>query len=59
MQSRLLLQGRLFAELAGQSSEIDLNDQIDEVVREIRRGSKSDSQGIILLFSKRNLFSCC
>ena len=35
-QSRLLPQGRRFAELAGQSGEIDLSDQIDEVMREIR-----------------------
>jgi len=35
-QSRLLPQGRRFAELAGQSSEIDLSDQINEVVREIQ-----------------------
>jgi len=35
-QSRLLPQGRRFAELAGQSGEIDLSDQIDEVVREIQ-----------------------
>jgi len=34
-QSRLLPQGRRFAELAGQSGEIDVSDQIDEVVREI------------------------
>jgi DNA recombination protein RmuC len=37
-QSRLLPQGRRFAELAGQSVEIDLSDQIDEVVREIQAG---------------------
>ena len=37
-QSRLLPQGRRFAELAGQSGEIDLSDQIDEVVREIQAG---------------------
>ena len=37
-QSRLLPQGRRFAELAGQSGEIDLNGQIDEVVREIQAG---------------------
>ena len=35
-QSRLLPQGRRFAELAGQNGEIDLRDQIDEVVREIQ-----------------------
>jgi len=35
-QSRLLPQGRRFAELAGQSGELDLGDQIDEVVREIQ-----------------------
>ena len=35
-QSRLLSQGRRFAELAGQNGEIDLGDQIDEVVREIQ-----------------------
>ena len=32
-QSRLLPQGRRFAELAGQNGEMDLSDQIDEVVR--------------------------
>ena len=37
-QSRLLPQGRRFAELAGQNGEIDLSDQIDEVVREIQAG---------------------
>ena len=37
-QSRLLPQGRRFAELAGQNVEIDLSDQIDEVVREIQAG---------------------
>ena len=37
-QSRLLPQGRRFAELAGQSSELDVSDQIDEVVREIQAG---------------------
>ena len=37
-QSRLLPQGRLFAELARQSGEVDLNDQIDEVVSEIQAG---------------------
>jgi len=37
-QSRLLPQGRRFAELAGQSGEIDLSDQIDDVVREIQAG---------------------
>ena len=35
-QSRLLPQGRRFAELAGQNGEIDLTDQIDVVVREIQ-----------------------
>ncbi|AII49678.1 DNA recombination protein RmuC [Synechococcus sp. KORDI-52] len=38
-QSRLLPQGRRFAELAGQSNEIDVSDQIDEVVREIQAGA--------------------
>ena len=38
-QSRLLPQGRRFAELAGQNEEIDLSDQIDEVVREIQGDS--------------------
>ena len=37
-QSRLLPQGRHFAELAGQSGEIAMGDQIDEVVREIQAG---------------------
>ena len=37
-QSRLLPQGRRFAELAGQSGEIDLSDEIDEVMREIQAG---------------------
>ena len=37
-QSRLLPQGRRFAELAGQNGEIDVSDQIDEVVREIQSG---------------------
>ena len=37
-QSRLLPQGRRFAELAGQSGELDVADQIDEVVREIQAG---------------------
>ena len=37
-QSRLLQQGWRFAELAGQSGEIDVADQIDEVVREIQGG---------------------
>ncbi len=37
-QSRLLPQGRRFAELAGQTSEINMSDQIDEVVREIQVG---------------------
>ena len=38
VQSRLLPQGRRFAELAGQNGEMDLSDQIDEVVREIQVG---------------------
>ena len=38
-QSRLLPQGRRFAELAGQNGEIDVSDQIDEVVREIQGGT--------------------
>ena len=37
-QSRLLPQVRYLAELAGQNGEIDLDDQIDEVVREIQAG---------------------
>jgi len=37
-QSRLLPQGRRFAELAGQSGEVDVSEQIDEVVREIQAG---------------------
>lgn len=37
-QSRLLPQGRRFAELAGQNGEMDLSDQIDEVLREIQAG---------------------
>ena len=37
-QSRLLPQGRRFAELAGQNGEMDVSDQIDEVVREIQAG---------------------
>ena len=37
-QSRLLPQGRRFAELAGQNGEIDVTDQIDDVVREIQNG---------------------
>ena len=37
-QSRLLPQGRRLAELVGQSGEIDVSDQIDEVVREIQAG---------------------
>lgn len=37
-QSRLMPQGRRFAELAGQSAEIDVSDPIDEVVREIQGG---------------------
>lgn len=39
-QSRLLPQGRRFAELAGQSSEMDLSGQIDEMVREIQAGDE-------------------
>ena len=38
VQSRLLPQGRRFAELEGQNGEIDVSDQIDEVVREIQSG---------------------
>lgn len=38
-QSRLLPQGRRFAELAGQSGELKLGVAIDEVVREIQTGS--------------------
>ena len=37
-QSRLLPQGRRFAQLAGQNGEIDLSDHIDEVLREIQAG---------------------
>jgi DNA recombination protein RmuC len=37
-QSRLLPQGRRFAELAGQSGEVNLSGAIDEVVREIQAG---------------------
>lgn len=37
-QSRLLPQDRRFAELADQSGEIDLGEQIDEAVREIQAG---------------------
>ena len=37
-QSQLLPQGRHFAELAGQTSEINMSDQIDEVLREIQPG---------------------
>ena len=37
-QRRLLPQGRRFAELAGQSGEIDVSDQIDEVVGKIQAG---------------------
>ena len=37
-QSRLLPQGRRFAELAGQNGEMDVSDPIDEVVREIQAG---------------------
>ena len=39
-QSRLLPQARRFAELAGQSGEMDVSDQIDEVVREIQAGEQ-------------------
>ncbi len=35
-QTRLLPQGQRFVQLTGQSGELDLNDQIDEVVREIQ-----------------------
>ena len=35
-QSRLLPQDRCFAELDGQSGEIDVSDQSDEVFREIQ-----------------------
>ena len=37
-QSRLLPQGRRFAELAGQNSETTIDDGIDSVVREIQAG---------------------
>ena len=37
-QGRLMPQGRRFAELLGQSGEIDLGEQIDEAVREIHLG---------------------
>lgn len=37
-QSRLLPQGKRFAELAGQSSETKLSDAIESVVREIKQG---------------------
>ena len=37
-QSRLLPQGRRFAELAGQNSETRIDDAIDSVVREIQAG---------------------
>lgn len=37
-QSRLLPQGRRFAELARQNGDIDVSDQIDEVVRDIQTG---------------------
>ena len=37
-QGRLMPQGRRFAELLGQSGEIDLGEQIDEAVREIHVG---------------------
>ena len=47
-QSRLLPQGRRFAELAGQSREIDVADQIDEVV-----GAR-DSGGGVSLILKNN-----
>ena len=36
VKSPLLLPGRRFAELARQSGELDLSNQIDEVVREIQ-----------------------
>tara|TARA_B100000674_G_scaffold356765_1_gene299562 strand:- start:234 stop:590 length:357 start_codon:yes stop_codon:yes gene_type:complete len=39
-QNRLQQQGRRFAELAGQSGEIDLSDQIDDVVRKIQAGEQ-------------------
>ena len=44
-QSRLLPQGRRFAELAGQIGEIDRSDQIDEVrwCGRFRRGSETTS----------------
>ena len=47
-QSRLLPQGRRFAELAGQNGEIDLSDQIDEVVGRFNRTNSNSS--IVLLF---------
>ncbi len=37
-QSRLLPQGRRFAEIAGQNGEVNLSDAIDEEVREIQAG---------------------
>ena len=37
-RSRLLPQGRRFAERAGQNGEMDVSDQFDEVVREIQAG---------------------
>ena len=37
-QSRLLPQGRRFAELAGQNNETRIDDGIDSVVREIQSG---------------------
>ena len=40
VQSQVLPQGRRFAELAGESGEIDMSDQIDEAVREIQAGNE-------------------
>jgi len=37
-QSRLLPQGKRFAELAGQNGDTKLNDAIESVVREIQAG---------------------
>ena len=37
-QSRLIPQGKRFAELAGQNSDTKLNDAIESVVREIQAG---------------------
>jgi len=37
-QSRLLPQGRRFAEIAGQNGQANLSDAIDEEVREIQAG---------------------